>query len=281
MEQTMIARDMLKPGSHREQTMIARDMLEPGDHIYRYGKGSSYTHHGIFLGEEMVIHYTRTEPAGREVISTISSSSSNRNSDSNPCPKCNYKSDLHRGVVKTCLDCFLSGRNHIYLYKYGLPKLQMLFGPNPGGTTVHSKPPSEVLDFAFQLLEKKGFGNYSLFLKNCEDFAYYCKTGVLGSSQVKFIVFYMMTIGVLLVIVSLGVISVKFLFEVFSLFLLEFDIGAVLFALFAIVQLLETLELFFRLNGAPVKARMGCIPEVDMLVRLSYQGGDKTVIALR
>ncbi|KAK6916777.1 LRAT domain [Dillenia turbinata] len=240
----------------REQTMIARDMLEPGDHIYRYGKGSSYTHHGIYVGEEMVIHYTRTEPGGREVISTISSSSSNHNSNSNPCSKCNYKIDLHRGVVRTCLDCFLSGQNYIYLYKYGLSELQTLFGPNPGGTTVHSRPPSQVVNFAFDLLGTSEFGNYNLIFNNCEVFAYYCKTGVLGSSQVNFISFYMMTIGFLLVTESLVLVSVKFVFQLFSLSLLE-------------------------LNGAPVKARMGCIPEVDIPVRLRYRDDNKTVIALR
>ncbi|KAK6916775.1 LRAT domain [Dillenia turbinata] len=168
----------------------------------------------------MVIHYTRTEPGRREVISTISSTSSHHNSDSNACPKCNYKSDIHRGVVKTCLDCFLSGQNHIYLYKYGVSELQTLSDLNPGGTRVHSRPPSQVVNFASNLLEKSGFGNYNLFLKNCEDFAYYCKTGELGSGQVK-------------------------------------------------------------LNGAPVKARMGCVPEIDILVRLRYRDDDKTVIALR
>ncbi|KAK6916776.1 LRAT domain, partial [Dillenia turbinata] len=167
-----------------KQTRVTRDRLEPGDHIYRYGKGSCYTHHGIYVGEEMVIHYTRTEPSGREVISTISTSSSNHNSDSNPCPKCDYKSDLHRGVVKTCLDCFLSCQNHIYLYKYGVSKSQILLGPNPGGTTVHPGPPSQVVKFASDLLKTRGFGNYNLISNNCEAFSYCCKTGVLGSGQV-------------------------------------------------------------------------------------------------
>ncbi|KAK6916774.1 LRAT domain [Dillenia turbinata] len=233
----------------KEQTRITRDMLEPGDHINRYGKGSSYTHHGIYVGKEMVIHYTRTEPDGREVTSTISSSSSNHNSDSNPCPKCNYKIGLHRGVVKTCLDCFLSGQNHIYLYEYGLPVYETLFNPNPGGTTVHCRPPSQVLGCAFQHLGKRGFGKYNLIFNNCEDFAYYCKTGVPGSFQIKFLVLYMMTIGFLLATEPFVVFSVKFIFRMLSLSLLEFDIRVILFAL---IQLLQTLGPFFEIFGVVI-----------------------------
>lgn len=45
-------------------------------------------------------------------------------------------------------------------------------------TTAYSDPPGTVIHRAMYLLQN-GFGNYDLFENNCEDFALYCKTGLL------------------------------------------------------------------------------------------------------
>ncbi|KAJ6802309.1 uncharacterized protein M6B38_194640 [Iris pallida] len=56
----------------------------------------------------------------------------------------------------------------------------MILAKIRGGTctTAKSDPPQAVINSAMFLLEK-GFGNYDLFGNNCEDFALYCKTGLL------------------------------------------------------------------------------------------------------
>ncbi|KAK6925250.1 LRAT domain [Dillenia turbinata] len=145
-------------------------MLKRGDHIYRYGDGKVYTHHGIYVGDGMVIHYTRTEPGSREIMSPATSI---------PCPKCNFQSDLHRGVARTCTDCFLSGYdNHVRLFEYGVPLLKLIFRPSGTCGRSHRRPHGEaVVRRAYYLLATNGFGCYKLFHNNCEDFARYCKTG--------------------------------------------------------------------------------------------------------
>ncbi|CAN1794080.1 Protein LEAD-SENSITIVE 1 [Linum perenne] len=45
-------------------------------------------------------------------------------------------------------------------------------------TTATSDPPSTVVHRAMYLLQN-GFGNYDVFQNNCEDFALYCRTGLL------------------------------------------------------------------------------------------------------
>ncbi|KAG5539437.1 hypothetical protein RHGRI_019842 [Rhododendron griersonianum] len=105
------------------------DDLVAGDHIYSWRKLFSYAHHGIFVGEGMVIHFT-------------------------------------------------SGS--LYRFEYGVTKIAFKLHLRGGTcTTAESDPKSEVLHRANYLLENGGFGKYNLFRNNCEDFALYCKTGLL------------------------------------------------------------------------------------------------------
>ncbi|KAK6946485.1 LRAT domain [Dillenia turbinata] len=147
---------------------------------------------GIYMGEkevkelgsssskpyETVIHYTRTEVGGKE----LSTSSSN----SKPCRICNYKSNLQRGVVETCLNCFLlDGQKHIYLYEYGVSWSKELFSRGGTCSRVLSGPPSNVEDLASRLLMTTLFGRYHLLRNNCENFAHFCSTGSSRSLQVE------------------------------------------------------------------------------------------------
>ncbi|TXG65495.1 hypothetical protein EZV62_006770 [Acer yangbiense] len=98
-----------------------------------------YAHHGIYVGDGKVIHFTQG-PAGQENGSIIISSSLPDPQFSDvPCPQC------VRGG--TC-------------------------------TLATSDPPGDILHRANILLEN-GFGDYDVFKNNCEDFAIYCKTGLL------------------------------------------------------------------------------------------------------
>ncbi|KAI3843357.1 hypothetical protein MKX03_030458 [Papaver bracteatum] len=95
---------------------------------------------------------------------------------SNP-PDCGFKNP-NSGVVLSCLDCFL-GSGSLYLFEYEVTP-SIFFAKVRGGTctTAKSDPTDMVIHRAMYLLEK-GFGNYNIFLNNCEDFALYCKTGLL------------------------------------------------------------------------------------------------------
>ncbi|KAK1582913.1 hypothetical protein Q3G72_019492 [Acer saccharum] len=118
---------------------IDRQELKPGDHIYCWQQVFIYAHHGIYVGDRKVIHFTQG-PAGQEngrVI--ISSSLPDPKISDVPCPQC-----VHGG---TC-------------------------------TLATSDPPEDILHRAYFLLEK-GFGEYDVLKNNCEDFAIYCKTVLL------------------------------------------------------------------------------------------------------
>ncbi|XP_015931739.1 protein LEAD-SENSITIVE 1 isoform X1 [Arachis duranensis] len=159
---------------------IDREQLKPGDHIYSWRQAYIYAHHGIYVGDGMVTHFTRG--AGQEigtgtVLDRLLVSSSPAHDLDNPCPKCGDLSK-NEGVISSCLDCFLYG-GELYLFEYGVSAAFFLAKPRGGTCTLAaSDPPEDVLRRASFLLEK-GFGGYNIFKNNCEDFAIYCKTGLL------------------------------------------------------------------------------------------------------
>ncbi|KAL5574082.1 hypothetical protein UlMin_023679 [Ulmus minor] len=156
---------------------IEGDQLKAGDHIYSWRRGWLYAHHGIYIGEGKVIHFTRGADPKKIGTGTVLDRfrfrfrSSPSTSLDNPGPRC--------GVISSCLDCFLSGGD-LYLFKYGV-NLAFFIAKARGGTCTlaFSDPNQDVLHRAYYLLEK-GFGAYDLFKNNCEDFAIYCKTGLIA-----------------------------------------------------------------------------------------------------
>ncbi|KAH7365939.1 hypothetical protein KP509_18G055100 [Ceratopteris richardii] len=82
------------------------------------------------------------------------------------------------GVLLSCLDCFLCGYP-LYRFEYAENIAVFMMRVRPGTCTLAvSDAPEVVLHRAKYLLEN-GFGGYHIFRKNCEDFAVYCKTGLL------------------------------------------------------------------------------------------------------
>ncbi|KAH0847474.1 LOW QUALITY PROTEIN: hypothetical protein HID58_091746, partial [Brassica napus] len=165
---------------------ISRDELKAGDHIYSW-RSYIYSHHGIYVGAGKVIHFTRR--GGLEIgtgtyLDKIIEISVPRHGGDNPCPNCGGQSTLD-GVISSCLDCFLAGGN-LYLFQYDVSKA-ILVAKQRGGTctTAPSDPPEEVVHRARYLLWGNGFGEYHLLDNNCEDFAIYCKTGLLVFSVTK------------------------------------------------------------------------------------------------
>lgn len=159
--------------------LVDRDEIKPGDHVYSWRRGYVYAHHGIYAGDGTVVHFTRggTQEIGTGTPLDRLLSSSVPSCGDTPCEKCGDQSALD-GVITSCLDCFLSGGS-LYLFHYAVSPAFFLARLR-GGTCsfAPSDPPEAVLHRARYLL-LHGFGAYHLFKNNCEDFAIYCKTGLL------------------------------------------------------------------------------------------------------
>ncbi|KAL3728046.1 hypothetical protein ACJRO7_032748 [Eucalyptus globulus] len=134
---------------------VTQEELEAGSHIYARRWYGLYTHHGIYVGEGTVIHFTRT------------------------------------GVDTTCLDCFRQEGEQLHSlrsYADGRSPLRFTF-TRRGTCTIlpNTKSPQEVLNMACELHRSDGFGEYDLFNNNCEHFATFCGTGVRESAQTAWI----------------------------------------------------------------------------------------------
>ncbi|KAK1295318.1 hypothetical protein QJS10_CPA16g01827 [Acorus calamus] len=156
---------------------IGREELKPGDHIYSWRIAYIYSHHGIYVGDGMVIHFTRG--AGQEIgtgtaLDQVLFSSSNSRRDV-LCEACGDQSVLD-GVIKSCLDCFLDGGD-LYHFGYGVSPALFLAKARGGTCTLATSDPKEDVLHRANYLLQNGFGFYRIFKNNCEDFAIYCKTG--------------------------------------------------------------------------------------------------------
>ncbi|XP_058077448.1 protein LEAD-SENSITIVE 1 [Magnolia sinica] len=164
---------------------IPREELEPGDHIYSWRNAYVYAHHGIYMGDGKVIHFTRG--AGQEVgtgtiLDRVLFSSSHSPSDA-PCQICGDQKMLN-GVISSCINCFLCGGD-LYLFQYSVSPAFFIAKARGGTCTLAaSDPPADVLHRATYLLQN-GFGVYHIFKNNCEDFAIYCKTGLLVVTSIS------------------------------------------------------------------------------------------------
>ena len=125
--------------------VIRKSKLKPGDHIYVWR--FFYQHHGIYTGEggdKDVIHVT-----GKRKDSAT--------------------------VCSTSLSKFLGLVGILCLVSYNDPQTKKKIR----GTahTTPSLPADQVLQNAKQyLVDPQSWGRYRLLKRNCEDFAYYCKT---------------------------------------------------------------------------------------------------------
>ncbi|KAK6936426.1 LRAT domain [Dillenia turbinata] len=151
---------------------IKKNELKQGDHIYSYRRAHSFSHHGIYVGNGRVIHYTRTD----EDRPSFNLKGFCKRS-------CGFDPDRHHGVVLSCLDCFLSGHS-LRRFEYGVSETWFALKRSGTSTTRPSDPSENVLKRAYRLLNKNGFGDYDLFENNCENFATFCKMGQGISSQI-------------------------------------------------------------------------------------------------
>ncbi|KAK8951248.1 hypothetical protein KSP39_PZI003758 [Platanthera zijinensis] len=161
---------------------ISREDLKPGDHIYSWRTAYIYAHHGIYVGDGMVIHFTRA--AGQEMgtgtfLDKVLFSSSPAQTDT-ICERCGDQRKL-QGVIRSCLDCFLAG-DHLYIFEYNVSPVFFVAKARGGTCTIAPSDSAADVMYRAKYLLEKGFGVYNLFKNNCEDFAIYCKTGLLIES---------------------------------------------------------------------------------------------------
>ncbi|EYU43452.1 hypothetical protein ABFS82_06G142900 [Erythranthe guttata] len=165
---------------------VERSDLVTGDHIYTWRTAFAYSHHGIYVGGNKVVHFTQDQHLSSSPHSTSQwLTSSFSNIPTIACldiPDCGFRKQTSGGVVMSCLNCFL-GNGLLSRFEYGVSRLSFIAKFRGGTcTTAISDSPDSVTHRAMYLLHN-GFGNYDLFANNCEDFALYCKTGYLVRSE--------------------------------------------------------------------------------------------------
>lgn len=142
---------------------------------------------GIYAGENKVVHFTAQDNTGsgsrsssgfgRNFFSSFPSSHSSNSATCSSILGCGYHQP-GSGVILSCLNCFI-GNGSLYLFQYEVSKFAYITEVRGGTcTTAKSDPPEEVIYRAMYLLQN-GFGSYDVIRNNCEDFALYCKTGLL------------------------------------------------------------------------------------------------------
>ncbi|XP_057873167.2 protein LEAD-SENSITIVE 1 [Cryptomeria japonica] len=158
---------------------ISREDLKPGDHIYSWRCAYVYAHHGIYIGDNQVIHFIRgrDEEVAGDAMLNILLLSSGSSQNSNECQKCNFQQN-NSGVISSCLDCFLAGGN-LYRFEYGVQSALFVAKARGGTCTLAETDFTETVIHRAKYLLENGFGCYNIFKNNCEDFSIYCKTGLL------------------------------------------------------------------------------------------------------
>ncbi|KAE8692527.1 Detected protein of confused Function [Hibiscus syriacus] len=137
----------------------------------------AYCCRSIYIGNNTVIHFTRLGKEGTGTVADLFLVSSGPSQSRLHCPICTPL-EQRNGVACSCLNCFLAG-GVLYRFEYAV-NLALFIAKARGGTCTLavSDPDYLVVHRALYLLEY-GFGRYNVFQSNCEDFAIYCKTGLL------------------------------------------------------------------------------------------------------
>ncbi|XP_050229989.1 protein LEAD-SENSITIVE 1 [Mercurialis annua] len=161
---------------------IKRESLKPGDHIYSWRAAYVYAHHGIYIGDDKVVHFTRRgQEVGTGTVLDVLLVSSTPAKSHVTCPECTMQEDGH-GVVLSCLNCFLAG-GILYRFEYDVNPALFLAKARGGTCTLSPADSDDIVVHRAKYLLENGFGCYNLFKNNCEDFAIYCKTELLVIDQ--------------------------------------------------------------------------------------------------
>ncbi|KAL5202649.1 hypothetical protein ABZP36_013601 [Zizania latifolia] len=167
---------------------IGKESLKAGDHIYTWRAAWVYAHHGIYVGDDKVIHFTRGrgQEVGTGTFIDLLLVSSGPKRNNTPCSVCNNEGATTNtetnDVVSSCLNCFLAG-GALYCFEYAVNPALFLAKVRGGTCTLAPTDPNEVVVRRANHLLNNGFRCYNIFKSNCEDFAIYCKTGLLVAEQ--------------------------------------------------------------------------------------------------
>ncbi|KAK6131953.1 hypothetical protein DH2020_034307 [Rehmannia glutinosa] len=126
----------------------------------------------IYVGCSKVVHFTRVGTSSRSNDETY-----NLTAQCPTFPDCGFRQP-NSGVILSCLDCFLKNGS-LYSFEYGVSPSVFLAKVRGGTCTTAPSDPAETVVHRAMYLFQNGFGNYNVFQNNCEDFALYCKTGLL------------------------------------------------------------------------------------------------------
>ncbi|KAK7278738.1 hypothetical protein RJT34_23774 [Clitoria ternatea] len=161
---------------------VTKESLKPGDHIYSWRNAYIYAHHGIYIGDGKVIHFTRRgQEVGTGTVLDLLLLSSGPSRSRETCPTCTAPQEAH-GVISSCLDCFLAG-GVLYRFEYAVSPALFLAKVRGGTCTLAVADHDEIVVHRAKYLLENGFGCYNVFKNNCEDFTIYCKTGLLVLDQ--------------------------------------------------------------------------------------------------
>ncbi|CAN1306587.1 Protein LEAD-SENSITIVE 1, partial [Linum perenne] len=124
------------------------------------------------------VHFTRGgQEVGTGTVLDIILVSSGPARSRVPCSTCPPR-EGGNGVVLSCLNCFLSG-GILYRFEYAVTPALFLAKARGGTCTLAVSDLDNVVVHRAKFLQENGFGCYNVFKNNCEDFAIYCKTGLL------------------------------------------------------------------------------------------------------
>ncbi|KAJ6923908.1 hypothetical protein NC652_017276 [Populus alba x Populus x berolinensis] len=137
---------------------------------------------GIYIGDDKVVHFTRRgQEVGTGTVLDVLLLSSGPARSTVPCPNCTMQQDGH-GVILSCLNCFLAG-GILYRFEYAVNPALFLAKVRGGTCTLAVSDSNDIVVHRATYLLENGFGCYNVFKNNCEDFAIYCKTGLLIVDQ--------------------------------------------------------------------------------------------------
>ncbi|KAF8403374.1 hypothetical protein HHK36_011476 [Tetracentron sinense] len=137
---------------------------------------------GIYIGDDKVIHFTRGggQEVGTGTVLDLLLLSSGPARSKVSCSTCTQPEG--HGVVSSCLTCFLAG-GALYRFEYAVNPALFLAKARGGTCTLAVSDPNKIVIHRANYLLNNGFGCYNVFKNNCEDFAIYCKTGLLVVDQ--------------------------------------------------------------------------------------------------
>ncbi|KAK2999504.1 hypothetical protein RJ639_006005 [Escallonia herrerae] len=137
---------------------------------------------GIYVGDNKVVHFTRRgQEVGTGTVLDLILVSSGPTRSQAPCPTCIPAEEGH-GVFSSCVNCFLAG-GVLYRFEYAVSSAVFLAKARGGTCTLALSDSSDIVVHRAKYLLNNGFGCYNVFKNNCEDFAIYCKTGLLVVDQ--------------------------------------------------------------------------------------------------